>query len=166
MRRIALLLTVLACVLPASAATAAAPSSLASIATLAKPASIGTLSIPRLKVTAHIYVGVTDTQFNLGVGEWPGSPLPGTTGNIVIGGHRTSGHRPFANINKLKIGDEIQITRGAQTFKYVVSKSMVVSKTAMWITKPTPTATLTLFSCHPVGKTSHRFVIRAAYVPT
>ena len=165
MRRIALLLTVLACVLPASAANAEAPSSSVSIATLAKPASIGTLSIPRLKVTARIYVGVTDTQFNLGVGEWPGSPLPGTTGNIVIGGHRTSGHRPFANINKLKIGDEIQITRGAQTFKYVVSKSMVVSKTAMWITKPTPTATLTLFSCHPVGKTSHRFVIRAAYVP-
>ncbi len=166
MRRIALLLTALACILPASAATAsAAPSSTISIATSTKPVSIGTLSIPRLKVTARIYVGVTDTQFNLGVGEWPGSPLPGSTGNIVIGGHRTSGHRPFANINKLTIGDEIRITRGARTFQYVVSKSMVVAKTAMWITKPTPTATLTLFSCHPVGKTSHRFVIRAAYVP-
>ena len=130
-----------------------------------KMAPVGTLSIPRLKVKSTIYMGVTDEQFNVGVGEWPGSPQPGKLGNIVIGGHRTSAHRPFANIHQLKTGDAIYLKKNGKTFRYVVSQSMIVSKTAMWITKPTPTSTLTLFSCHPVGKTSHRYVIRATFSP-
>lgn len=109
-------------------------------------------------------MGVSNKEFDMGVGEMPGGPLPGRKGNIVIGGHRTSGKRPFANINKLKIGDAIYLRRDARTYKYVVAESLVVSKTALWITKPTPTAMLTLFSCHPVGQTSHRYVIRASYV--
>lgn len=166
MRRIAFLLTALACVIPAASVHATSSNFADSVSTQssAKPASIGTLSIPRLNVKASIYVGVTNKQFNIGVGEWPGSPLPGTRGNIVIGGHRTSGRRPFANINKLAIGDAIYLSRGTRSYKYVVVESLVVSKTAMWITKPTATATLTLFSCHPVGKTSHRYVIRASFV--
>ncbi len=164
MRRIAIFLTAMACIIPTSVAHARTQTQ--RTPTIASDdASIGTLSIPRIKVTASIFVGITDVQFDEGVGEWPGSPLPGARGNIVIGGHRTSGHRPFANINKLKNGDAIYLSRGARTYKYVVSKSMVVAKTTIWITKPTPTATLTLFSCHPPGKTSHRFVIRATYVP-
>jgi sortase A len=168
MRRIGIFLASLACVVPTvadPASAAALTHPLAAFTSARKMASVGTLSIPRLKVKSTIYIGVTDEQFNVGVGEWPGSPKPGQLGNIVIGGHRTSGHRPFANIHKLKTGDAIYIKKNGKSFRYVVSKSVVVSKTAMWITKPTPTSTLTLFSCHPVGKTSHRYVIRATFSP-
>jgi sortase A len=168
MRRVGILLASLACVVPMVSgpvsATALTHPPAASISAR-KMAPVGTLSIPRLKVKSTIYIGVTDEQFNVGVGEWPGSPQPGTLGNIVIGGHRTSGHRPFANIHKLKTGDLIYLKKNGKTFRYVVARSLVVSKTAMWITKPTPTSTLTLFSCHPVGKTSHRYVIRATFSP-
>ena len=124
---------------------------------------MGLLYIPALRITTPIFEGVTNAQFDAGVGQWPGSPKPGANGNIVIGGHRTSAMRPFANIDKLKNGDEMFIYRNGKKFRYVVSKSMIVTRTAVWIINPTSTPTLTLFSCHPKGKTSHRYVIRATF---
>jgi len=168
MRRVGIFLASLACVVPTVSGSVSAsglsrtdaPMQIESDAT-----SIGSLSIPRLKLTSPIYLGVSYEQFDIGVGEWPGSPKPGKKGNIVIGGHRTAGPRPFVNIQKMKKGDAIYLEKNGRTFRYVVSKSLIVSKTALWITKPTPTSTLTLFSCHPVGKTSHRYIIRAIYSP-
>lgn len=168
MRRIGIFLASVVCMIPTVSmpGTASARTHLtAPHLSVQKMVAVGTISIPRLKVKSTIYIGVSDEQFNVGVGEWPGSPMPGKLGNIVIGGHRTSGHRPFANIHLLKSGDAIYIRKKGRSFRYVVSNSLVVSKTAMWITRPTPTSTLTLFSCHPVGKTSHRYVIRAAFSP-
>jgi sortase A len=125
---------------------------------------MGLLHIPRLRVTTPIFNGVTNAQFDIGVGQWPGSPKPGAKGNIVIGGHRTSAKRPFADIDKLKNGDEMFLYRDGKKYRYVVSKSMIVTRTAMWIINPTSTPTLTLFSCHPKGQISHRYVIRATFV--
>ena len=169
MRRLSIFLIALACTIPATAAHASAQSTSEIRTSIhAAPATqkkLGQLRIPSLRVTATMYEGVTDAQFNIGLGVWPGAPKPGTAGNIVIGGHRTAAKRPFANIDKLKSGDSILLTRNGKTFRYQVSEKIVVTKTAVWITKPTPTATLTLFSCHPKGKTSHRYVIRASYIP-
>lgn len=168
MRRVGIFLTALACAIPATAAHATSHTSATSRPVVhARPViqkKLGQLRIPSLRVKATVYEGVTDAQFDIGVGEWPGSPAPGIAGNIVIGGHRTAAQRPFANIDKLKYGDVILLTRNGKTFRYKVSKSMVVTNTAVWITRPTPTATLTLFTCHPKGKTSHRYVIRASFV--
>jgi sortase A len=169
MRRIGIFLVAVACTFPATAAQATVHS--ASHGNAERPKSpqvqkkLGQLRIPSLRVTTTIYQGVTDAQFNIGVGEWPGGPQPGTVGNIVIGGHRTSAQRPFAKIDKLKKGDVILLTRNGTTFRYEVTKKFVVTKHETWITQQTTAATLTLFTCHPVGKTSHRYVIRASFVP-
>lgn len=125
---------------------------------------VGQLSIPRLKVKATIYKGVTDYQFDRGVGFWPGTALPGTTGNVVIGGHRTAAKRPFYNIEKMKRGDLIAVSRPGGSFTYRVTKVFIVRPTDVWIVEPTSTATLTLFTCHPRGSTSKRYVVRATLV--
>jgi sortase A len=122
---------------------------------------VGTLSISKLKVTSPIYLGITDDVFDRGIGQWPGSAKPGARGNLVLGGHRTSASRPFSNIDKLKSGDLISISVGKKTYKYVVSGRSVVKPSSVWITKPTTNATLTLFTCHPKGKTTSRYVVRA-----
>ena len=106
-------------------------------------------------------MGITDDVFDRGVGQWPGSAKPGTRGNLVLGGHRTSAQRPFSNIDKLRRGDIISISVGVKTLKYVVTGHSIVKPTAVWITKQTPNATLTIFSCHPKGKTTSRYVVRA-----
>ena len=122
---------------------------------------IGTISIKKLHVSAIIYVGITDDVFDRGVGQWPGSAQPGQLGNLVVGGHRTAGSRPFFNIDTLRGGDIISISVGVQTFTYVVTGHSIVKPTSMWIIKPTASATLTLFSCHPKGKVTSRYVVRA-----
>lgn len=122
---------------------------------------IGTLSILKLKVTTPIYVGITNDVFDRGVGQWPGSAKPGTYGNLVIGGHRTSSPRPFSNIDLLRSGDIISISVGVSSYKYVVTGHSIVKPTSVWITEQTSSATLTIFSCNPKGKTTSRYVVRA-----
>ena len=121
-----------------------------------------TLHIEKIKVTAPVYMGISMNVFAKGVGQWPGTPRPGQRGNIVLGGHRTSGTKPFANIDKLAMGDIISLKSGGKTFRYVVTKTWIVKPTALWITDPTRDATLTLFACHPKGKTTQRYVVRAS----
>ncbi len=166
MRRLGLFIALLACAIPATSVHASnhSRSSGNSHNSPSAQKSVGRLQIPALRVSETIYEGVTDAQFDLGVGQLRGVPALGTVGNVVIGGHRTSAKRPFANIDRLKNGDEIIVHRDGKKFRYVVSKTFVVTKHALWILKPTPRSTLTLFSCHPKGKTSHRYVVRATFV--
>lgn len=162
MRRVLFLMSVVLAVVPAHA-TAAAPQSTPVLQSRVDAPSkqVGTIIISKLKVTAPIYMGVTDSVFDKGVGQWPGTPSAGRKGNIVLGGHRTSSNAPFLNIDKLKSGDAIHLTVKNKTYTYKVTGHSIVKPTAVWITNPTPTATLTLFSCHPRGKVTHRYVVRA-----
>jgi sortase A len=126
--------------------------------------TVGRLSIARLAVNVTIFKGVTEREFDRGVGYWPGSALPGDSGNMVIGGHRTSAHRPFYDIQKLKVGDLIVVTRPRHTSRYRVTHKYIVRPSDMWIVRPTPTPSLTLFTCHPRGSVSKRYAVRAALV--
>ena len=128
----------------------------------AAPRRVGIISIPKLNVRQAILSGVTNSVFDLGVGYWPGTALPGQVGNMVLGGHRTAGTRPFYDIQKLRTGDPIIITRGGRTYTYRVTRSMIVKPTATWILNPTPHSTLTLFSCHPRGSVRQRYVVTAS----
>jgi sortase A len=125
------------------------------------PRAIGRLIIPRLGVNQKMYMGISDREFDIGVGKWPGTPRAGQMGNLVIGGHRTSGARPFYNVNKLRRGDVIIVVERKKRVRYKVTNRMIVKPTAMWITKQSTKATLTLFSCHPKGSTKQRYIIRA-----
>jgi sortase A len=135
-----------------------------SSASAASKKSVGTIVIPRLKLRAPIYMGITNQEFNLGIGQWPGTPKFGRKGNIVLGGHRTSAFRPFEEIQNLRSGDLIALISGTKTHRYRVTGRSIVKPTAVWITSQTKTPTLTLFSCHPKGKTTHRYVVRAVLI--
>lgn len=161
MRRVVAVLLVVLSSLPFAPAPLDAQSTTPEIRTLI---IVGKLTIPRLKVRATIYKGVTNVQFDRGVGFWPGTALPGTRGNVVIGGHRTAAKRPFYNIEKMKTGDLISVSRPGRSFTYKVTKVFIVRPTDVWIVKPTSTSTLTLFTCHPRGSTSKRYVVRATLV--
>ena len=126
-----------------------------------KRKAIGRLIIPRLRVNQKMYLGITDREFDIGVGKWPGTPVAGDPGNIVIGGHRTEAKRPFYNIDKLRRGDVITLVEGKKRVRYKVTNKMIVKPNAMWVTKQSTKATLTLFSCHPKGSTKQRYIIRA-----
>ena len=165
MRRLVVLLCALATVIPVHAVSAQPHSSERAHTLVSSPAKqIATIVIGKLKLSAPVFMGVTEAIFDRGVGQWPGTPSPGKNGNLVLGGHRTSGNAPFVNIQLLKSGDIISITANKKTFKYKVTGHSIVKPSAVWITKQTSTPTLTLFSCHPIGKVTHRYVVRAVLI--
>ncbi len=45
--------------------------------------------------------GTGADQLRSGPGHYPGTPLPGETGNVAIAGHRTTYLHPFYNLNEL-----------------------------------------------------------------
>lgn len=125
---------------------------------------IGEIRIPKIGLVHPIYEGVTLTVIDNGPGHWPGSAVPGQLGNAVFAGHRVTHSHPFRNVDKLVPGDEIIFVMPNGTFTYKMTKQQIVKPADTWIVNPTPTATLTLFACHPPGSAANRIVIRADFV--
>ena len=111
-----------------------------------------------------MYEGIRLTTLDRGPGHWPGTAVPGGPGNVVVAGHRTSGHQVFRNIDQLVPGDDIIFTDDAGRHVYRVSGTEVVKPTALWIVDQTPSPTTTLFACHPPGSTAERIVVFADLV--
>ena len=151
---IAVLLVVGAVSLPSSDASASRP----------KDIHTALVSIPKLNVSAKVYTGVTDRQFERGFGYWPGTARAGQRGNLVLSAHRTSGPRYLYNIDKLKKGDIIHVRQGRRVHRYRVTRSFIVKPHEVWIVKQTRTPILTMFACHPKGSIDKRWVVRARLV--
>lgn len=122
---------------------------------------MGSIAIPKLDVDMTMYEGIRLTTLDYGPGHWPGSAMPGQTGNVVVGGHRTSSHRVFRDVDQLVAGDEIVFSDESGVHTYLVDRVEIVEPTAVWIVDPTETATATLFACHPPGSTAQRIVVFA-----
>jgi sortase A len=127
---------------------------------------MGAIEIPSIDVSSQLLQGIRLTTLDVAPGHWPGSALPGRVGNSVISGHRTSHGGVFRNLDKLEAGDEILVHAYDGTHTYRVTEIEIVPPTALWIVDPTPTATITLFACHPPGSTRERIVVRADLVET
>lgn len=127
---------------------------------------VGKISIPAIGLTdMTVYLGYSIPTYDKGVGLWPGAPKPGEAGNVVLGGHRTSGPRPFRRLDELKAGDEVMVTTSDGTFVYVVEGVAVypASEAANVVLAQTSSAKLTMFACHPPGKVTHRIVVFTNY---
>ncbi|MAT07178.1 MAG: hypothetical protein CL424_19270 [Acidimicrobiaceae bacterium] len=111
-----------------------------------------------------MYEGIRMTTLDYGPGHWPGSAMPGQAGNVVVGGHRTSKHRVFRNVDQLVPGDQIIFSDANGTHVYAVNRVEIVEPSDVWIINPTPTPTATLFACHPPGSTAQRIVVFADLV--
>lgn len=122
---------------------------------------VGSIVIPKLDVDMTMYEGIRLTTLEHGPGHWPGTAMPGDTGNVVVGGHRTSSHQVFRNVDQLASGDEIIFRDEAGEHTYHVNRVEIVDPSAIWIVDPSDTPTATLFACHPPGSTSQRIVVFA-----
>jgi sortase A len=126
---------------------------------------VGTIEIPKIGVSKTMYEGITLTTLDHGPGHWPGTAMPGQIGNVVIAGHRVSHDKPFRNIDKLAVGDDVIMTTADGRFDYKVTGTEIVNPDALWIVDQTPDYTATLFACHPPGSTRQRIVVHLALAP-
>jgi len=126
--------------------------------------SLGSISIPSIGVTAPLHVGIGKASLAKGFGLWRNTALPGSSGNTVIAGHRTSHTRPLFNIDKIEIGDFIYFYMPTGTAKYKVTKKQIVKPNDVWITRQTRASIATFFACHPLRSTALRYVVTASLV--
>lgn len=125
-------------------------------------AMMGRIQIPKIGLDAELRDQITQESIDLGPSHWPGTADPGGFGNAVIAGHRNSHSAPFHDLANVQKGDTITLVGGfGISYHYTVTEMFVVAPTAMWITEQTPGHTLTIFTCHPLGSSSQRLVVRA-----
>jgi len=126
--------------------------------------SIGRIEIPKINLDHPIFEGVDETVIHWGPGHWPGSAMPGKVGNSVFAGHRVTHTRPFYDIDLLTPGDQIIVHTADGTFTYRVTGHQIVTAKDTWIVNPTPTATITIFACHPKHSAAQRYVVHGDLV--
>ncbi len=103
-----------------------------------------------------------------GVVHYPGTSLPGQSGNFAITGH--SSYFPwdpgrfkdvFALLHEVVEGDKIVIYWNQEKFIYQVKEIKVVLPSDIEILKQTPNEQLTLITCTPVGTNAKRLIVIA-----
>jgi sortase A len=81
---------------------------------------VALLSIPSLGVRQVVVEGSTSRDLMRGPGHESGTALPGQAGTSVILGRRSTFGAPFARIDRLTAGTEIDVTTGEGAFVYHV----------------------------------------------
>ena len=123
------------------------------------------LRIPSIGVDEQIRSGISLSVINQGVAHWAGTSEPGGSGNVVLAGHRTTHTRPFANLDRLEVGDLVYLEDGdGFEVMYRVSNTIIVSPEDIWISYDLGKPMVTMFACHPKGSARQRIVVQAELV--
>ncbi|MCK9185883.1 sortase [Candidatus Gracilibacteria bacterium] len=103
-----------------------------------------------------------------GVVHYPGTSIPGESGNMAITGHSSyfpwdSGRFKdvFALLHDVVVGDKIVMYWDGKKYIYEITEIKVVLPSDISILKQTPENKLTLITCTPVGTNLKRLVVTA-----
>jgi LPXTG-site transpeptidase (sortase) family protein len=103
-----------------------------------------------------------------GIVHYPGTSLPGQTGNAAFFGHSSNnifnkGKYKFAFVllHNLAEGDNFYLTYNGKVYVYKVISRKIVDPSEVGVLNPVPgqTATATLITCDPPGTSLHRLVV-------
>jgi sortase A len=130
--------------------------------------AVARLKIPSIGLTYTVVQGVGVADLKKGPGHFPETPMPGQYGNAAIAGHRTTYGHPFYKLDKVQVGDLIEVDTLVGTYTYRVTGSRVVSPAQYAEVIPTvdpKVATLTLATCTPAYTARQRLILFAQLVP-
>ncbi len=128
--------------------------------TIVETKPVWRIQIPKLRIDRVLQPDVTAEALKLGPGVYPQGAKPGELGNICIAGHRNVYGSPFWYLDRLVPGDEIRITDGTRAWAYIVERVLVIEPTDWSVIAPTDYGAMTLTTCHPLGSTAQRLVVR------
>lgn len=124
--------------------------------------ALALLEIPSASVADIVVSGATVSALRHGPGHIAGTALPGQPGNSAIAGHRTTYGAPFADLDDVKIGDDVRVTTREGRFTYTVNDVKIVAPNQTDVLRPRKGRTLlTLITCHPRWSTAKRLVVVA-----
>jgi sortase A len=122
---------------------------------------VGRIHIPEVDISKVIVEGTDGGSLRKGPGHYPETPLPGVRGTVAIAGHRTTYGAPFRDLDKLEVGDTIDVEMPYGHFVYRVEREQIVDPSATWVTRRVGYDRLVLTACHPKYSAAQRIVIFA-----
>lgn len=123
--------------------------------------ALARLEIPAIDVHQIVVEGISPGTLGRGPGHYPGTALPGQSGNFAVAGHRTTHGAPFAHLDELEPGDEIVVTTVEGRFVYRVTEERIVAPTAVGVLSDFGDDRITLTTCHPADSSRQRLVVVA-----
>lgn len=133
---------------------------------------IGIIYIPRFgpDYARPVIEGTgADVLDTLGIGHYPGTAMPGDTGNVALAGHRQTNGKVFDLIHTLETGDHIHLRTAQGYYTYTVTSQQIVAPTHTQVIAPNPEnpqaeperRLLTLTTCHPRYGDAERYIVHA-----
>lgn len=133
------------------------------------------LTIPKLKID-NVVVSIGGEDLSKSLIQYPGTALPGKSGNAVIFGHSIlpQFYNPkdylamFSTLPSLEKGDDIAVNYDGVTYKYKVDNKVEVSPTDLQVLEQDMSGSfLTLVTCVPPGHPlmPRRLIVRARLIP-
>ena len=135
------------------------------------------LSLPIINVKAPITWGVTNSPdevangLSKGLIQIKGTALPGEVGNVFVTGHSSnypwakgSYNNVFALLNKVVVGDMVQLKYQNVDYLYKIKEIKVVEPTDISVLESKKESVLTLMTCTPVGTSLRRLIVVANQV--
>ncbi len=133
--------------------------------------------IPKINVNAPIILEPSiqeqaiQKSLQHGVIHYAGTALPGERSNMALFGHSSNDWwEPgdykfvFALLDKLVVGDQVQVNYEQKKYVYQVTGSRVVEPTEISVLQPTSEPQLTLITCTPPGTSWKRLVVTAKQI--
>lgn len=143
--------------------------SIANTLTLNSGNSVAKVTVPRIGMTWIVVEGVSESDIRTSPGHYPGSAMPGQSGNFAVAGHREPGI--FWDLDLLRTGDIITVENKAhQVFTYQVTRNFITKPQSWPEVSQTPpgfaqgTKVLTFTTCNPKWDNYERLVIHAVMV--
>ena len=121
------------------------------------------LKIESIGVELPIYYGKTMDLLKKGIGHDNDSYFPGEGGSVILMGHNFG--RFLANLPKVKVGDQIQVTTNYGEFHYTVYDAQVVNENEVdKVPIQEAEERLMIYTCWPInniGYATERYVVYA-----
>ncbi len=110
-------------------------------------------------------------QLKHGVVHYPGTAMPGETGNCFITGHssnywwiKSKYNTVFTLLPKLVVGDKVIVYYKQKKYIYEAKEIKEVSPNETSVLNPTDTPTLTLMTCVPIGTNLRRLIVKCSQI--
>jgi LPXTG-site transpeptidase (sortase) family protein len=120
---------------------------------------LGKIIIQSIGLNVVMVEGTGKGDLKVGPGHWPETPFPGEGGNFVVSGHRTTYGAPFFKLNKVKVGDEIDVVLPYAIARYTVTRIAIVLPTQVSDVAQLGKEQISLAACHPIYSAKQRIVV-------
>ena len=122
--------------------------------------------IPSIDIDFIVVEGTDYISLKKGPGHYPDSADPWDgTGQVAIAGHRTTYLHPFLNLDRVNVGDRVDLITKHGTYRYEVNRRYVLPEAGSGAAiVDTKRPTLVLTTCHPKYSSRERLIVTATLV--